>query len=141
LPTAIGVLFIVGLLAGDYFLKLPDKSPVILQASNDGGFNACWLEFREDGTYKFGNSGGIGAEYFRGDYEINDSIIILDKSTIDRVILTNRLVIRPTLEIHNKNTIKGNDTTLEKFIYQIDKNGKPKANATIFKVNEDNRKQ
>ena len=128
-PLFLGMLFIAGFYFTDYLLKLRDKSPILIQAGYDGGFNGCWFEFREDGTYKFGNSGGLGADYMRGKYSIKDSIIILDKPNIENTIITtNRLVIRK-----NK---KGKNS-----IYQINALNNPINREFIFNINEDNRKK
>jgi hypothetical protein len=67
--------------------------PVLLQAGYDGGFNGAWFEFREDGTYKFANSGGIGATYIRGKYRLKGNNIILDRDNLDNAVLTKFLLI------------------------------------------------
>lgn len=98
IPTLIGLSMFISFLGVNHFLKSRDNSPLIIQAGYDGGFNGAWFEFREGGSYKFVNSGGIGATIFRGSYAMKDSIIVLDKSDIDNVIETKLLVIR---EVHN----------------------------------------
>ena len=112
-PTIIGMTILLSFLASSLVLKIRDNSPVIIQAGYDGGFNGAWFDFRKDGTYKFANSGGIGADFFRGKYTLSDTIITLDKTEIDNVIKTNKLAIR---EIENF------DSTKIKVIYQIDEN-------------------
>lgn len=112
-PTIIGMTILLSFLASSLVLKIRDNSPVIIQAGYDGGFNGAWFDFRKDGTYKFANSGGIGADFFRGKYTLADTIITLDKTEIDNVIKTNKLAIR---EIENF------DSTKIKVIYQIDEN-------------------
>ena len=105
-----------------------DNSPIVIQAGYDGGYNGAWFEFRKDGTYKFGNHAGVGAYYFRGKYELKDSIIILDKNRIDKVINTNKLAIR------NEN----HENSTSKIIYQIDDNHKIIDKEFKFHVNEYN---
>ena len=112
-PTIIGMTILLSFLASSLVLKIRDNSPVIIQAGYDGGFNGAWFDFRKDGTYKFANSGGIGADFFRGKYTLSDTIITLDKTEIDNVIKTNKLAIRE---------IKNFDSTKIKVIYQIDEN-------------------
>ena len=112
-PTIIGMTILLSFLASSLMLKIRDNSPVIIQAGYDGGFNGAWFDFRKDGTYKFANSGGIGADFFRGKYTLSDTIITLDKTEIDNVIKTNKLAIRE---------IKNFDSTKIKVIYQIDEN-------------------
>lgn len=94
LPSAVGSFAALSIFLTHFVLMSRDSSPTIMQAGYDGGFNGCWFEFREDGTYKFGNSSGIGATYTRGVYVIKDSIIYLDKPNIEDTELTNKLVIR-----------------------------------------------
>ncbi|AZI55551.1 hypothetical protein EIB75_09955 [Epilithonimonas vandammei] len=112
-PTIIGMTILLSFLASSLMLKIRDNSPVIIQAGYDGGFNGAWFDFRKDGTYKFANSGGIGADFFRGKYTLSDTIITLDKTEIDNVIKTNKLAIRE---------IKNFDSTKIKVIYQIGEN-------------------
>jgi hypothetical protein len=130
LPTAIGLFTILTLVLTDYLLKSRDNSPVLIQAGYDGGYNGAWFDFREDGTYKFVNSGGIGATYFRGTYSLNDSIIILDKSNIDNVIQTQKLVIRK---------VYSQDSKEKPMLYQINDRHEIVDKEFAFTVNEDNR--
>lgn len=92
--SILGLLFIVFFIITKFKNNNLDKSPIILQAGYDGGYNGAWFEFREDGTYKFGNSSGLGASYFRGKYVFKDSLIILDVNQIDNVVSSNRFLIR-----------------------------------------------
>jgi hypothetical protein len=130
-PTITGLLLIVSFFVTNYTLSLRDKSPILLKAGYDGGYNGAWFEFREDGTYKFSNSSGIGVDYFRGKYSITDTIIILDKMNIDNVIQSNKLVIRqnPSLTSPTKEIYQINDNHIV-----IDKN-------FVFIINLDNRKK
>ena len=109
-----GFLILFSFVITHVFLLMRDNSPVIIHAGYDGDFNGAWFEFRKDGTYKFGNHASLGADYFRGKYELKDSIITLDKNKIDNVIKTNKLAIR--------NEIYGDSTST--VIYQIDENHK-----------------
>lgn len=45
-----------------FVLILRDNSYVLIHAGYDGDFNGAWFEFREDGTYKFVDHAGIGAD-------------------------------------------------------------------------------
>lgn len=96
IPTGTGILFIASFFITDTVLAARDKSPILIQAGYDGGYNGAWFEFRYDGTYKFGNSGGLGATFFRGKYTLNDSLITLDRDNIDNVIKSRLLAIRTT---------------------------------------------
>lgn len=127
-PTIIGISFLISFFVVNINLSLKDNSPILIQAGYDGGFNGAWFEFREDGTYKFGNHAGIGADYFRGKYELKDSIITLDRNEIDNVIKTNKLAIR--------NEVYGD--SVSKIIIQIDENHTIVDNEIKFRVNEYN---
>ena len=127
-PTIIGISFLISFIVININLSLRDNSPIIIQAGYDGGFNGAWFEFRKDGTYKFGNYAGIAADYFRGKYQLKDSIITLDKNEIDKVIKTNKLAIR--------NEVYGD--SVSKIIIQIDENHKIIDNEIKFSVNEYN---
>src|SRR6185295_7110522 len=96
-------------------------------------FNGVSIDFREDGTYKM-TSWSLGADYYRGTYTMKDSIITLDKSKIENAIVSNRLVVRPEIEIYEKDSFPGKDTVYQKSIYQIDENGKVISGATDFVV-------
>ena len=63
------------------------------------------------GTYKFVDHAGIGADITRGNYEIKDSLITLDKSKIGNVIVSNKLAIRDE---------NYGDSEKIKLLYQID---------------------
>ena len=108
------------------------ENPAVLLARDDGDSIKIFLELRADGTYQLGNGSVLGNTYSYGKYQLNDSIIILDKSEIDKVIESNKLVIRPYLESLNPT----NDT----IIYQLDKNGQILKDASSFWLREDNRK-
>lgn len=140
LATSTGLFFIGLILWGNYFLNQRDKSPVVIQAGYDGGYNGCWFEFRADGTYKFANSGGLGVDYFRGTYRISDSIITIDKNNIDNVIESNRLVIRPVIQTYQQDAIDADDTSIVYALYQVDGSGKIVDPDFVFMINEDNRK-
>ena len=131
IPTVIGIIFIISFFVTNSVIAARDKSPILIQAGYDGGFNGAWFEFREDGTYKFGNSGGIGATYSRGKYILKDSIITLDKNDIDNVIQSQLLAIRK---------IKMFDTT-EQVVYQIDSQHQVVNKDFKFIINIDKRKK
>jgi len=125
--TAIGSLIIILNIGCHLYLSSRDNSEVVLKAFYDGDYNGSSLEFRKDGTYKFGNGSGLGVSIQRGYYSMNDSIITLDKDDIDKVIESKTLVIRSKLS--------GTDVK----ILQIDKNFNLIAKATEFRVVQDKR--
>ncbi|HEX7869838.1 MAG TPA: hypothetical protein VF455_06965 [Chryseobacterium sp.] len=110
-PSIIGFLILISFGINALILCLRDSSSVVIQASYDGGYNGAWFEFREDGTYKFVDHAGIGADITRGNYEIKDSLITLDKSKIGNIIVSNKLAIRDE---------NYGDSKKVKLLYQID---------------------
>ena len=133
-PTFIGSTLLLGLLTTIFILNQRDSSPSKLYAvTKIVDFNGAAIDFREDGTYKL-SSWCMGADYYRGAYTMQDSIITLDKSEIEKIIESNRLVVRPEIEIYNKESRI--DTVHQKSVYQIDKDGKVIWNAIDFIVRE-----
>jgi len=124
IPTIIGLLILISFAVNALVLSLRDRSPVLIQASYDGDFNGAWFEFRKDGTYKFVDHAGLGADITRGKYEINDTLIFLDKSKIGNVIIANKLAIRM-------------DSTNRKVLIQIDEKHSVLNDKFKFIVNND----
>jgi hypothetical protein len=83
------------------------------------------------------NGSGLGQSYFYGKYTLKDSIITIDKSSIDNCIKTNKLVIR-TESYYPKDS---NDLVKSKanYITQIDGNGTEIDKEFRFRVTVDNR--
>jgi hypothetical protein len=138
LPTMTGLVFLLTILGLHLYQNSKTNSPTLISAFYDGGFNGFSIELKENGNYIMANGSGLGQSYFYGTYSINDSIVTLDKSNIDNVIVTNKLVIRTITNIFQQDTIEGEDTTYENYIYQLDKNGNT-LEEDIFRVTEDNR--
>ena len=129
IPTGSGVFIGIGLLTTFFLLQQRDKSPSKLYCvSKIVDFNGVSIDFREDGTYKL-TSWSLGADYYRGTYTMADNIITLDKNSIEKVIESNRLLIRQDGETDSSGN-KG------KSIYQIDKDGQVIKNAVDFRVLE-----
>lgn len=123
LPTFTSVLFLLVIAVSLYALNRRDNTPTIVFASYSGDFNGASLDLRANGTYKFTNY-ALGADYFRGKYTIKDSVIILDKSDIDNVIRSNRLVIRSAPFVPGTGLM----------IYQINKQGQVLEDELSFQV-------
>lgn len=127
LPSIIGLLIFILLSATLLALSLRDISPSKLYCvTKIVDFNGASIDFREDGTYKL-TSWCLGADCYRGHYTIQDSIIKLDKKEIEKIIVSDQLLIRSDGEIDTA----GNR---EKSIYQLDDNGSIIAQATDFRV-------
>lgn len=112
IPSIIGFLILFSFAVNAFVLSLRDNSYVLIHAGYDGDFNGAWFEFREDGTYKFVDHAGIGADITRGNYQMKDSIIILDKNEIGNIIVSNTLLFRE--ENYGDSKFK--------VLYQINKN-------------------
>jgi hypothetical protein len=138
-PTLVAGLFVIAGFATAYILEARDNSPILLEAGYDGGFNGAWFEFREDGTYKFANSGGIGATYTRGKYQFNGNRIILDRDNLDGAVLTRFLLIRTREQ--DERPIKANGRRPEMLLYQVDSDDSIVDRETVFVVHEDRRKK
>ncbi len=120
LPTIIGTTILLGLFTTFYILDLRDKSPSRLYCvTKIVDFNGAAIDFREDGTYKL-TSWCLGANYYRGTYTLQDSVITLDKSEIEKIIESNRLLIRQEVG--------------QKSVYQINKDGQVIERAIDFVV-------
>lgn len=128
IPTVLGLILILSFICTEFFLKSRDNSPIIISAGDTYGY---WFEFREDGTYKFSNIGRLRANYFRGTYTINDSIITLDKSNIDNVVKGKKLIILTTPHAY----------TTKKMLYQINDKKEIVNKEFVLTLEIDNRKK
>ena len=112
IPSVIVFLILISFAVNAFVLSLRDNSRVLIHAEYDGGFNGAYFKFREDGTYKFVDHAGVGADIIRGNYQIKDSIITLDKNEIGNIIVSNTLLFRE--ENYGDSKFK--------VLYQINKN-------------------
>jgi len=107
--------------------------PTLVRIFYDGDFNGTGIDFKTDGTYIFDNSAIGLSDYVYGKYEISGNKIVLDKMTLDNVVVTNQLEIRPkTIEYSDR-------TEVENYVYQVDKEGNVLKNETEFRLVIDNR--
>jgi len=120
-PGVIVGIFIISFITAEIILSFRDNSPVVLTADAKDDLSGASIDFRKDGTYKLSSYSIFGADFFRGNYTIKDSIIALDKSDIDGIIKSNRLVIRT-----------GNYGRDKKEIYQLDAQSNVLTNAPVF---------
>jgi len=128
------ILSIASLVVTVYFLNQRDNSPSKLHCvTRIIDFNGVSIDFREDGTYKL-TSWCMGADIYRGQYRIDDSVITLDKNKIEHTIVSSKLVIGIERVIYKRDSIPGMDTFFRKYVYQIDAKGKRIEHATDFIV-------
>ena len=137
LPTSIGLLFILTNVSLFYYQDSKTNSPTLISGFYDGGYNGFSVDFKIDGNYVMANGSGLGQSYFYGTYTLQDSIITIDKSSINNCIKTNKLVIR-TEGYYQKDSV---DLIKSKanYITQIDDKGNEIDREFRFRVTEDNR--
>ncbi len=137
LPASIGLLFILINIALFYYQESKRNSPTLISGFNDGGFNGFSVDFKKDGNYIMANGSGLGQSYFYGSYSLIDSIIVIDKSSIDNCIKSNKLVIRTEnyFQKDSLDLLKSNAN----YITQIDSNGHEIDKGFRFRITEDYR--
>lgn len=134
IPSISGVSILIGLFITLQVLELRDKSPrKLFCISKMSDFNDVSIDFREDGTYKLIH-GGLGTDFYRGSYTIQDSIITLAQANIREVLSSNRLVIRAEKTFHYVDSTQQMDTINQQSIYQIDDEGNIILSALEFVV-------
>lgn len=139
LPTIIGLLLILVNSGLSYYQDNKIHSPSLIKGFYDGGFNGFLVDFKKDGHYVVANGSGLGQSYFYGKYTIRDSIITIDKSSIDNCIQTNRLAIK-TDSYYPKDSIELLKSKAN-YITQIDQYGNEVDRELRFRVTEDNRER
>ena len=133
IPIGLAIIFAAIILIWNVQINSNFDKPTLVRIFYDGDFNGTGVDFKTDGTYIFDNSAIGLSDYVYGKYEINGNRIVLDKKTLDNVVLTNQLEIRPKV-------IEYSDRTeTDKYVYQIDEKGNILKNATEFRLVIDNR--
>jgi len=138
-PTFTGLFFIGLILCINFYQDKKINAKTLLSGFYDGGFNGFSIDLKENGNYIIANGSGLGQDYFYGTYTIKDSIITLDKSQIDNVITSNRLVVRNSQYFLPLDTVNKVDTTKANYFTQIDNQGKEINSELRFRVTIDNR--
>ena len=134
IPIGLAIVFTTTIWIWNFRINSNFDKPTLVRIFYDGDFNGTGIDFKTDGTYIFDNSAIGLSDFIYGTYQINGNRIILDKKTLDNVIVTNQLEIRPKL-------IEYSDRTeTEKYVFQIDENGNLIENSTEFRLVVDNRK-
>lgn len=140
-------IYIAGLLLIVWLLKQRDNTPTTLYASS-GKLNWTSIDLRENKTFKITSHQILSADYFRGAYLLQDSLLILDSVTALEVLETHIYVIRsvPYNDSLAKSERKGfmkwltpspipPDTTTKVYLVPIDAQGTVIKNARQFQVN------
>ena len=127
IASFIGVIIFVGHFLVVYTLNQRDKSPSeIYCVTKINDFNGVSIDFRKDGTYKL-TSWCLGADIYRGKFTIKDSVIIIDQTKIENVIVSNKFVIRQDGELDSTGK-------REKSVYQVDQQGQVINRSADFRV-------
>ena len=95
------------------------NKPSLIKALIFGGYT----DFKQNGEYVIVSGSWASRIHFYGTYKIKDSIITVDREEFDDVLTTNRFVIRNSDSLITEN-YKNNEITIDKYLIQIDKNGK-----------------
>jgi hypothetical protein len=130
--TFIGSLFLILNIAIYSYFENKVNSPNLLKAQNHG----VYAYFKKNGKYLIKSGSWGGKKHFYGNYSIKDSVITVDRDYFDKVITTNKFVIRKIKDAFNEN----DDGKIKNYLVEIDKNGHDKNNDYLFEIVEDNRK-
>jgi hypothetical protein len=109
-----------------------NNSPCILQATHDSSASSSF-NFRKDGTFQWTNGSGLGVFQEEGTYNINDSLITLNKADFDKVLKSKHLKITTTLPW---STNTGNT-----YVVQVNDRGELIDSLFVFTVYIDKRKE
>ncbi|MCP9752331.1 hypothetical protein [Ferruginibacter sp. HRS2-29] len=123
-PTAIVVIIISSTLYTLNHMNKPGDIPVLIQAGYSPGVGGSGLVLRTDNTYEFFSGALISSHSTHGTYTIKDSFIFLDRANIDKLLISDKLLIKSDAKI----------------IYQIDSSGNRIEHSTPFFINKDIRK-
>lgn len=135
IPVCLGIIFTTLILFLNIQINSNFNKPTLMRIYYDGDYNGTGIDFKTNGKYIFSNSAIGLSDYIYGEYEINGDIIILDKGSLDNVIVTNQLEIRPKVfESSNHHTEANN------YVYQINEKGNIIENTLEFRLVVDNRK-
>ena len=143
ISTLIGFIMILINIGYYQYQNIKFKSPTLIKASNDGILGIYSLDLKVNGEFIITNSDFLNASYthFYGTYSIIDSIITLDKSNIDNVIKTKKLVIKSMKISSEKGISKNKDDLINlEFISLIDNKGN-EINTDLFLKVKDYRKK
>jgi hypothetical protein len=93
--------------------------PTLLKAQRHG----VYADFKTDGTYIIKSGSWASRIHLYGKYTLHDSIIEIDTSRINNVLVSNRFLIKHS--IHDEEIKKPSNDKLdtEKYLVQIDKTG------------------
>lgn len=101
----------------------PSNLPILIQAGYSPGVGATSLILYSDNTYEYFNGAFLSSNTSKGTYILKDSSILLDRTKVDKALISNNLLI----------------ISQAKIIYQMDSIGNRLVNAIPFVIHIDNR--
>lgn len=93
--------------------------PTLLKAQRHG----VYADFKTDGTYIIKSGAWASKTHFYGKYNLHDSIIQIDTGFLDKVLTSNRFLIKHTNLTEEKHRPDYDRLNTEKYLVQIDKEG------------------
>ena len=141
LPSVIGILSFLMVIGVYSFYENKLISPSLIKAQNHG----IYADFKLNGEYIIKSGSWASRTHFYGNYSINDSIIILEKTLEDEILMTNRLLIRKEIDSAQKwkshmIAIDSKGLDMKNRIVGFNKNGKRIYESCEFEITIDNRK-
>jgi len=147
ISTTTTFLFVISFFVIIDGLKKQDRINTVFYASTSyDRLNTISIDFREDGSYKFCKHKFFGDSYYkRGRYAFSDSIIYLDKSNLNDLIVSNKFLMKTIAQMDSTKkqglleVISGFpklDNSPEILLFQIDDNGDTISSAISLRVNK-----
>ena len=120
-------------------LKQRDNTPSILLAQTAGKLICDSLDLRKNNTFKLTAHRLFETDYFRGTYELKDSLLILDYASARKELETNRFLIRTvshndSIAGSDRRSIWDADTTASTCLIPVDDDGVYMETARTFWV-------
>ena len=94
--------------------------PTLIKAQRHG----VYADFKTDGSYIIKSGAWASRRHFYGAYTLNDSLIQIDTTNLDNVVSSGRFLIKNTNLEKEKYRPDYDKLNTEKYLVQIDKNGK-----------------
>ena len=132
----IALVFISVILTTELTINHQFDKPTLLKVFYDGDFNGTGIDFKTDRTYILDNSAIGLSNYYYGTYTIDGNKITLDKDKIDNIPNLKHLEI-----IKKDSLLLPDEKQSDRYLYQVDENGKVINNSGKYRVVIDNRKK
>jgi len=122
--TFIGIFFILLNIGIYFYFETKLNYPTLIKAE----MNGVYADFKKNGTYIIKSGSFASKKHFYGNYSIEDSLITVDRKKFDKVLVTNKLVIRNIVNAF------GNDQSdkSKKYLIELDQNYKEIKNSCRY---------